>query len=129
MHVQINCYVQQMCKGIIMGTPLSVPITICNIIRTMHIKSARKQHVCMYIREDRYISSPRKYWDIMLWVHKNPTSHPLQWHMNAHRTSYYYQYTFTYISVYLRSLIPLSSRGTPLTSYMLITPSHQSFSS
>lgn len=39
-----------------------------------------------------------------------------------------YQYTFMYISVYLRSLIPSSFRGISLTFYMLITPSHHSLS-
>lgn len=86
-HVQIDCHKQQMCKDIIMGTPLFVPITmICNTLSVQCAKSAQQQHVGqVYIQKDRYISSPRKYWDIMLWVHKNPTSHPpLQWHMNAH---------------------------------------------
>lgn len=46
-HVQIDSYVQQMCKGIVMdGYSIIRPHNyICNIIRTMRMKSARKQHV------------------------------------------------------------------------------------
>lgn len=48
-----------------MGTPLFVPITTCMICNTLSVqcaKSAQQQHVGqVYIREDRYISSPRKY--------------------------------------------------------------------
>lgn len=135
-HVQIDCHKQQMCKDIIMGTPLFVPITmIGNTLSVQCAKSAQQQHVRqVHIREDQYISSPRKYWDIMLWVHKKPNQSPPYsdtW-MHTQNNLLISIHTFMYISVYFEIVNTFILQGeTSLTfyMYMLITPSHHSLSS
>lgn len=76
---------------------------ICNTLSVQCAKSAQQQHVGqVYIQKDHYISSPRKYWDIMLWVHKKPNQSPPYSDTWTHTQNNLLIsiHTFLYISVY-----------------------------